>query len=273
MVLLSNDQVAKRLEEIADLLEAQRDNPFRVRAYRRGGDALIGLDRPVHRILVDEGIEGLVRLPGIGESLARSIVELVYTGDLGLLGRLRGAPGPARVLSSVPGLGRELAVRIHERLGIDSLAELELAARDGRLESVPGVGRRRLHAVRESLAGRPRRRTAAPRARAAPQPPVSELLDVDREYREKAEAGVLPRIASWRSGSGSSNWLPVLHTRRGVRRYAAVYSNTPRARELGRTRDWVVIRRDDHLDEGHWTIVTERDGKRVVRGREAEITA
>ena len=69
-------------------------------------------------------------------------------------------------------------------------------------------------------------------------------------------------------------WLPVLHTVRGNNHYSALFSNTARVHELGMTKDWVVIYRDDHDGAGQWTIVTARYGdwkdKRIVRGREAE---
>jgi hypothetical protein len=78
------------------------------------------------------------------------------------------------------------------------------------------------------------------------QPSVEELLDVDREYRQKAAAGELPLTAPQRFNPTGDRWLPVLHTRRGSRRYTALYSNTERARRLGRLRDWVVLYvRDD----------------------------
>jgi putative hydrolase len=69
-------------------------------------------------------------------------------------------------------------------------------------------------------------------------------------------------------------WLPILHTRRGSRHYTALFSNTPRAHQLGRTRDWVVVYFGHDGDRGQHTIVTELtgplQGQRVVRGREAE---
>lgn len=101
---------------------------------------------------------------------------------------------------------------------------------------------------------------------------VAELLDVDREYRARAAAGTLPRIAPRRFNPAREAWLPVLHTGRGGRQYTALYSNTARAHELGATGDWVVVYRDDHDGRGLWTVVTVRRGplagRRVVRGRE-----
>jgi hypothetical protein len=277
----TNEAIAQRLENIAELLEAHHANPYRVRAYRLAAEALRQHNRPATEILETEGIEGLRRLPAIGESLARAIEQLVGTGKISLLEQLRGETAPRRVLATVPGIGPVLAERIHEQLGITTLAELENAAYDGRLAEVPGFGRGRLLAIRESLAGRLRRRPRVPaRRQAAPpanQPPVSELLDVDREYRSKAKANELPRITPRRFNPTREAWLPVLHTERGSAHYTALYSNTARAHELEATSDWVVIYRDDQDGAGQWTVVTGRYGplmnKRVIRGRENECIA
>ena len=107
------------------------------------------------------------------------------------------------------------------------------------------------------------------------QPSVAELLDVDREYHRKAQAGELQLIAPRRFNPTGEAWLPVLHTVRGPRKYTALFSNTERAHRLGRTRDWVVIYyQDGGGEERQCTVVTEfREplrGKRVVRGREFE---
>ena len=132
-----------------------------------------------------------------------------------------------------------------------------------------------MQGVREALAGRFRRQPFMP-ASSEGLPTVAELLDVDREYRERATAGTLRRIAPQRFNPTGDAWLPVLHTRRGATEYTALYSNTARAHELGTTRDWVVIYRDDGDGSGQWTVVTESTGelrgKRVVRGREVETT-
>jgi hypothetical protein len=109
-------------------------------------------------------------------------------------------------------------------------------------------------------------------------PEVSLLLDVDREYREKASAGVLPKIAPRRFNPEHEAWLPVLHTRFGPWRFTALFSNTERAHDLHRTHDWVVVfYEDDEGSHGQATMVTEYRGalagERVVRGREPECAA
>jgi hypothetical protein len=230
--------------------------------------------------LAAEGLEGLRRLPGIGVSLSRSIEQLVQTGKINLLNQLQGESAPERILTTVTGIGPVLASRIHEQLGIETLSELLEAAYDGRLDQVPGFGRSRLRGIQETLAGRLRRPPSAATRRVQPAmdlPPVSELLDVDRQYRERAKAKRLPTVAPRRFNPTGEAWLPILHTERGNTHYTVLFSNTARAHELGATNDWVVIYRDDQHGAGQWTVVTARfgalKGKRVVRGREAECEA
>jgi DNA polymerase/3'-5' exonuclease PolX len=156
---LSNAEVGDRLNELAELLEAQNSNPFRVRAYRVAAENVRALREPVHQIAIRDGAAGLMRLPGIGESLARSIERLALSGKLALLDRLRGhGSPPERVFTTLSGIGPKLAARIHDELGIETLADLEAAAIDGRLARVPGMGQKKIRGVRESLAGRFRRR-------------------------------------------------------------------------------------------------------------------
>lgn len=275
---LSNTAIAARLDEVAELLEGQHANPFRVRAYRTAAETIRSLAQPVHELLVREGPEALQQLPGIGASLQRSIERLATTGRLGLLERLRGDTAAEDLFATVPGIGPKTAARIHDELGIETLAELEAAAYDGRLAHIPGMGTKKLEAVRDSLAGRFRRwRRPVPAASAPPAgdlPPVDELLNVDAEYRRKAEADRLPRIAPRRFNPSHEAWLSILHAHRGERHYTALYSNTARAHELGTVKDWVVIYRDDHGGDGQWTVITSQfgdlRGRRIVRGREAE---
>ena len=270
-----NQQVAERLRQLADVLASQHANPFRVGAYRRAADTVAGLERDIGEIHAEGGVAGLEELPGIGSSIAATIAELVRTGRSSQLERLRGALDPEALFQTVPGIGPALARRIHDELHADTLEQLEVAAHDGSLEAVPGVGPRRAAMVRAALAEM-LARTRRPRGGGAggEEPGVELVLDVDREYREGAEAGRLPTIAPRRFNPGGEAWLPVLHAERGPWHFSALFSNTARAHELGRTRDWVVIYfAADGAHEGQRTVVTETTGtlagRRVVRGREA----
>lgn len=268
-----NEDVAGRLDEIARLLAAQGANRFRVGAYERAAGSVRRLTRPVSEMLKLEGVEGLQQIPGVGPGIARAIRDLIERGQLAMLERLRGESEPTKLLASVPGIGRKFADRLDHDLGIETLEDLEAAAHDGRLEHVLGFGPKRLAGVRDSLAHRLQRVKPPPAAHTS-APPVSEILDVDREYREKAATGQLVRIAPRRFNPMRIAWLPILHTARGQRHYTALFSNTALAHRLSRTNDWVVIYWDDVAGDRQCTVVTEDhgplSGRRVVRGRESE---
>jgi DNA polymerase (family X) len=271
-----NQQVAAQLREAAALLQAQGANPFRVGAYRKAADTVARLGRPLRTIFDAGGRAELEALPNVGAGIAGAIAEMLVTGSWSQLARLRGTAEPEKLFLTVPGVGPGLAHAIHEALHADTLEALETAAHDGRLEGVPGVGPRRAAAIRSALANMLGRRIErAAGAPAGESPPAAMLLEVDREYREGAVAGTLRTIAPKRFNPEGAAWLPVLHTQRGRWHFTALYSNTARAHELGRTRDWVVIYfYDDAHVEGQHTVVTETRGalagKRVIRGREDE---
>lgn len=280
-----NAQIAQALREMATLLDAQGDNPFRVAAYRHAADVVARLPQTLREIHRRDGATGLEALPGIGPRIAGAIAELLDSGRWHQLERLRGHADPDTVFRTIPGVGAELAHRLHDELGVDTLEALEAAAWDGRLEQLPRIGARRAAAIRAALSemlnrqralrrGRPATAEAA-EAPEAPEPPVEMLLDVDRAYRAGAQAGRLPKIAPRRFNPDGAAWLPVLHTDRPGWHFTALYSNTARAHELGRVQDWVVLYAEDEAHhERQYTVVTAARGplvgQRVVRGREAE---
>jgi hypothetical protein len=285
-----NDEIADTLERLADLLEAQDANPFRVRAYRRGAATLRARPERIADRVARGGRASLEGLAGIGKTLASQIEELVHTGRLAFLERLEGQVSPEDLFTTVAGIGEELAARIHRELGLETLEELELAAHDGRLAGLPGFGARRVRAVRDALAtilGRSTRRRARERrlreradsgapapAGASERPEVATLLAVDEEYRRRTATGELRTIAPRRFNPEGRAWLPVLHEEKEGWHCTALFSNTARAHELGKTRDWVVIYYERDGEEDQCTVVTERSGalrgRRVVRGREDE---
>ncbi len=177
----------------------------------------------------------------------------------------------------MPGIGYRLAARLHDELGLDTLQQLEAAAHDGRLEQIAGFGPKRLTGIRNTLGAQFGRIAKIGRAEDHAPPPISELLDVDREYLSKAGTGELRLIAPRRFNPEQVAWLPILHTERGGRHYTAMFSNTAHAHRLGKTHDWVVIYGDDGPTEHPWTIITSSfgalRGRRIIRGREAECSA
>jgi hypothetical protein len=282
----TNDDIAEVLERVAALLEVQDANPYRVNAYQRAARVVARSQQPIAELAEAQEGEKLEDLPDIGKSIAGAVREFVNTGRLGLLERLEGQVSPEDLFTTVPGIGDELAERIHAQLHIDTLEDLELAAHDGRLEKVRGIGRRRARAIRDSLeatlsrssrrrARRLRRQDKEKRPEGSPfGPPVAVILDVDRIYRRRAAEGSLKTIAPRRFNPEKKAWLPILHLEKEGWHFTALFSNTARAHELGRIRDWVVVyfERDGHENQN--TVVTENrgrlKGKRVVRGREGE---
>ena len=278
----TNEEIARILEQIADLLEEQEENTYRVRAYRNGAVSVRAAEEPVAE-LARRDPAGLQALPDIGQGLSGVIEELVETGRSSLLQRLQGEVSPQAVFSQVPGIGPELANRIVSQLKIGSLEELEQAAHDGRLDRVEGFGPKRLQTVRLSLAGMlsgaARRHlqeadTEKPKEQPA-RPPVVLLLDVDAEYRRRAEADELKKIAPRRFNPEGKAWLPIMNVNRDNWRFTALYSNTARAHELDAIYDWVVVYYErPGQKEQQATVVTagsgSLQGKRVVRGREKE---
>lgn len=269
-----NEAAAERLREAATLLEHQGDNPYRVAAYRRAADAVAALDKDLHELLDVGGISALTEIPGVGPRIAGGLAELARTGRWMYLERLRGSAEPRDVFCTIPGVGPILAKRLHETLHVETLEQLEAALHEKGGRSVAGIGPRRLAILRAAL-GQMLARIRAVRTGPTDEPPVDILLNVDREYRLKANTDQVRKIAPKRFNPSGEAWLPVLHTQRGNWHFTALFSNTARAHELGKVQDWVVLYfHSDSGGEAQRTIVTETRGalagQRVVRGRERE---
>ena len=273
---MKNKEIALKLSEIAKLLEEQGANPFRSNAYRRAARTLEDLAGSVADLIESKGVSGLIELPGIGEGIARSIIEYVRTGRMSRLESLSGGQDPVALFEQIPGVGTKLAHRLIEILHIDSLEALEVAAHNDRLQQVPGFSKNKIEMVQVWLTHILGYRRPQSQGRGAiTEPPVDLILQIDRLYRKKAEEGELPKIAPKRFNPDGKAWLPVMHMTRKKWHFTALFSNTQRAHELDRTGDWVVIFfYDDLHHEGQHTVVTETRGsligKRIVRGREGE---
>ena len=136
---VTNAEIAAIFNRIADLLEIQDENPFRIRAYRNAARTVQGLSHSLAE-MVQAG-EDLVALPAIGKDLAAKIREIVATGSLRKLRQLEGAVEPGLVeLLQVPGLGPKRLRTLRDYLDIHGVADLEQAARQGLVRNLPGFG-------------------------------------------------------------------------------------------------------------------------------------
>ena len=134
---MDNLAIARILAEIGDLLEIRGDNPFKIRAYRNGAETLVDAAAPAAGMTEAQ----LQALPGIGRDLAKKIREIVETGDAAFHRELLEEFPPTILdLLRLPGLGPRTVRQLYTELGVRTLADLEAAARDGRLEGLRGMG-------------------------------------------------------------------------------------------------------------------------------------
>ena len=123
MPTVSNRLISERLNEYAEVLTQQQANRFRIVAYQRAATTVEGLEEELGKIYRRGGMDALVALPNIGKGIAAAIVELLQSGRLTRLERLRGSLEPEKLFQILPGIGPKLAQHIHDDLGIDTLEE------------------------------------------------------------------------------------------------------------------------------------------------------
>jgi DNA polymerase (family 10) len=163
---LSNQQLAETFQTVADLLEIKGEVIYKILAYRRAADSLLNLGRDVNEFW---RAGQLTEIPGVGKAIAEKIEELLSTGRLGFLEKLSAEIPPTLVeLLQVPDLGPKKAAVFWRELGVTSLAELEAAARAGKLRDLPGMGEKSEAKVIAGIESLGRRTTRIPLARAWP---------------------------------------------------------------------------------------------------------
>ncbi len=138
---MNNQQVAKTFSLLADMLDIEgTENKFAIIAYRRVAEQLANLDRDVNAIAQAGELRSI---PGVGAAIAEKIDSLLSTGSFPLLDRLNAAiPASVVELLSVPDMGPKRVKMLWEQASITSLAQLEAAAREGKLAGRPGVGKK-----------------------------------------------------------------------------------------------------------------------------------
>ncbi|RPI76970.1 MAG: PHP domain-containing protein, partial [Planctomycetaceae bacterium] len=148
---MQNSEITRIFEELADLLEIQSANPFRVRAYRNAARTIGDLPEPVAEILRDPA-RRLDALPGIGADLAGKVTQIVETGMLSQLEELR-AQVPAGVVAMlrIPGVGPKKAAALFKELGVTSLETLREACESGAVAKLRGFGAKTAAAILDGL--------------------------------------------------------------------------------------------------------------------------
>jgi DNA polymerase/3'-5' exonuclease PolX len=149
--VVTNRQIAEVLSSIANLLEFQNSNPYRIQAYRNAARGVLDLQEPAAEIIA-RGAR--LPVPGLGRRLHTRIVELVQTGTMTFYNDLcvQALPAQARSLMAIEHVGPHTAVRLYEELGIDTPEKLWWAAQQQRIRKLPGFGPRSEARLKEAVA-------------------------------------------------------------------------------------------------------------------------
>ena len=150
---MNNEQIARRFNRMAALMEIRGEEPFRLRSYRMAAEAIETWPAPVKEIAAREGAAGLQEIPGVGKALAGKIVDLVERGTFDAWDRLV-AETPETVLDllELPGIGPKTAAMLHQKFKIASLTDLRKFVAGGGLETVDGIGPKTAERIKKNLA-------------------------------------------------------------------------------------------------------------------------
>jgi DNA polymerase (family 10) len=243
---MENIEVARIFDEVADLLEIQGANPFRVRAYRNAARTIGTLGTPVESMLEHDG-RALEELPGIGADLAGKIADICRTGRLPLLAQLtRKTPESLVALLRIPGVGPKRAKLIYQKLGVRTLAQLEKAARAGRVAELRGMGPALEQTILKGIEQDKARSGRVPLAEAeAYVRPLVERL------RAVPEAEQIEVAGSFRRRSETVGDVDILVASRKPAAVAAAFLSYPEVKQVlarGDTKCSVVLRSGLQVD-------------------------
>ncbi|MBI2532183.1 MAG: DNA polymerase/3'-5' exonuclease PolX, partial [Deltaproteobacteria bacterium] len=244
---MENVEIAHLLSKYADLLEIQGEGRFRVLAYRNAARTIESLSQPVSQLIAERKDLKKLHLPGIGKGMAEHVEEIVKTGTLQALKVLRKEiPATLDELLEVEGLGPKRTKQLYEKLGISSVKQLEQAIASGKLESLPGFGKKSVEKIRQAiqnLAKRPKRfklldadQLVRPLIEYLREGGNIEQLEVAGSYRRRMETvGDIDILAA------SDNAKPVMQR-------FQTYPQVERVIAAGTTRGTVILRSGLQVD-------------------------
>jgi DNA polymerase (family X) len=149
---MDNEQIARRFNRMASLMEIRGEDQFRLRSYRMAAEAIETWPTEMTEIVTEQGAAGLQEIPGVGKALAGKIVDLVERGTFDAWERLT-AETPESVLDllELPGVGPKTAAMLHQKFKIASLADLKKFVAGGGLETVDGIGPKSAERIKAGL--------------------------------------------------------------------------------------------------------------------------
>jgi DNA polymerase (family 10) len=146
-----NAEVARVLQQIADMLEFKNENPFKLRSYQMAAETIGSMGTPIAEI-AEGGAEELQKIPGIGKTISAQILEIVQTGKSHYFDELTtNVPATVLDLRKVSGVGLKTAQLLYRDFGVKSLEELKVLAEGGGLTSVPGLGEKTITRIKKAL--------------------------------------------------------------------------------------------------------------------------
>ncbi|MFA5941485.1 MAG: DNA polymerase/3'-5' exonuclease PolX [Sinimarinibacterium sp.] len=240
-----NADIAAVFEEIADILEVEGANPYRIRAYRNAGRTVGAYGQDIAALLAGGGT--LPKLPGIGEDLSAKIGEIAATGTCALRQRLRREVPPTLVaLMQVAGIGPKRAKLLYHDLGIETAAELLQAARNGLLRRVHGFGEKTERKLADALKAQlaPSRRLPIAHAAAA----IEDLLAALRDCAGVRSVTVCGSFRRMRDTVGDVDLLAVSEQPAAAMRCFAGHASVREVVAQGPARATVTLRSGLQVD-------------------------
>ena len=149
---MTNEEIARRFERLALVLEIRGDDKFRVRSYRNAAETIETWPSPLERVAREEGLKGLQSLPGVGKAISGKIVELLGRGTFDAWERLKEeTPETVLDLLEVEGVGVRTASALYQQFKISSLADLRQFVEGGGLDLLDGVGEKTAERITRSV--------------------------------------------------------------------------------------------------------------------------
>lgn len=240
-----NSDIARSLDKLADLIELEGGNPFRIRAYRNAARVVGELPRSV--LAMTATGEELAELPGIGEDLAEKIETLAKTGHLGVLDEMEHKTPPGLLaLLEVPGLGPKRVRALYDKLGIHSLADLVASAKAAKIRELSGFGAKTEQRILQEAE---KRAEVAPRIKRPVAEDVAEpLLRYLREGKGVREAAVAGSFRRRKETVGDLDIVVAAkHGAEIIERFVT-YEDAAQVLARGPTRSSIVLRNGIQVD-------------------------
>ncbi len=240
-----NSDIARSLDKLADLIELEGGNPFRIRAYRTAARVVGELPRNV--LAMTAAGEDLAELPGIGKDLAGKIETLAETGHIAVLDEMeRKTPPGLLALLDLPGLGPKRVHALYDRLGIHSLADLVAAAKAGKIRELAGFGAKTEQRILQEAE---KRAAVTPRIKRLVAEDVAEpLLRYLREAKGVRQAAVAGSYRRCKETVGDLDIVVAAPPRASVIERFVGYEDVAQVLARGPTRSSVVLKNGVQVD-------------------------